>query len=194
MPRKKKPEIRDRIKELRRVRAGDLLPNPANWRKHPKHQRDVLQAVLTEVGYADALLARETPAGLMLIDGHLRAETTPDQLVPVLVLDVDAAEAGKLLAVLDPLAGLAEIDTDQFEALRETVETNDASLRQLLDSVTRDSPPLPALLEQAESAAAYRTGINEAFQILVKCDDEAAQVELLERLTAEGFECRALIA
>jgi hypothetical protein len=27
--------IRDRIKELRRVRAGDLRPHPKNWRKHP---------------------------------------------------------------------------------------------------------------------------------------------------------------
>ena len=46
----------------------------------------------------------------MLIDGHLRAETTPDQLVPVLVLDVDENESHKLLATLDPLAAMAETD------------------------------------------------------------------------------------
>ncbi len=44
----------------------------------------------------------------MLMDGHLRAETTADQLVPVLVLDANEAEANKLLATLDPLAGMAE--------------------------------------------------------------------------------------
>ena len=38
--------VRNRIKELRYVRAGDLIPNPKNWRKHPKPQRDALQAVL----------------------------------------------------------------------------------------------------------------------------------------------------
>ena len=27
-------QIRDRIKELRRVRAGDLKPHPKNWRVH----------------------------------------------------------------------------------------------------------------------------------------------------------------
>ena len=41
----------------------------------------------------------------MLVDGHLRAETTPDAIVPVLVLDVDEAEADKILLTLDPLAG-----------------------------------------------------------------------------------------
>ena len=31
--------IRDRIKELRRVRAGDLRPHPKNWRTHPEEQQ-----------------------------------------------------------------------------------------------------------------------------------------------------------
>jgi hypothetical protein len=81
-------EIRDRIKSLRRVRAKDLLPHPKNWRTHPDHQREALQGLLAKVGYANALLTRETPEGLMLIDGHLRAATTPEMKVPVLVLDI----------------------------------------------------------------------------------------------------------
>src|SRR5687767_5327024 len=96
--------IRDRVKELRRVRASELRPSPKDWRSQPVGQRDALRGVLAEIGYADALLARELPDGtLELVDGHLRAETTPDALVPVLILDVDEAEAAKLLATLDPL-------------------------------------------------------------------------------------------
>ena len=73
------PVIRDRIKELRRVRAKDLVPNPKNWRVHPKAQAEALRGLLSEVGCADALLVREVPDGrFMLIDGHLRAETIPD--------------------------------------------------------------------------------------------------------------------
>src|SRR5258707_2226606 len=102
--------IRDRIRELRRVPARDLLRNPRNWRRHPGEQAAALRGILQEVGYADALLARETPDGLMLIDGHLRAETTPDQVVPVLILDVTEEEADKILLTLDPLAGLATVD------------------------------------------------------------------------------------
>src|SRR5271169_4925418 len=85
--------IRDRIKEFRRVQATELVRNPKNWRTHPKAQQAALRALLSEIGYADALLVRPLPDGrLMLIDGHLRAETTPDMQVPVLVLDVSEDE------------------------------------------------------------------------------------------------------
>ena len=122
-------KIRDRIKELRRVRASQLRPHPKNWRTHPAAQQDALRGVLAEIGYADALVARELPDGsLELIDGHLRAETTPDAEVPVLVVDLDDAEAAKLLAVLDPLAGLAETNQDVLAELLEQVETESAAL------------------------------------------------------------------
>src|SRR5438445_1957583 len=76
-------KIRDRILGFRRVRASLLRPNPKNWRRHPKAQADALRGLLAEVGYADALLVRELPDGrLMIIDGHLRAETTPDSRSP----------------------------------------------------------------------------------------------------------------
>jgi hypothetical protein len=52
-----------------------------------------MRAVLQEIGYADALLAREDENGqLILIDGHLRADVTPSQDIPVLIVDVTAAE------------------------------------------------------------------------------------------------------
>ncbi len=71
--------VRDRIKELRRVKASRLRPHPKNWRTHPVAQQDALRGVLAEIGYADALLARELPDGsLELVDGHLRAEITPE--------------------------------------------------------------------------------------------------------------------
>jgi len=52
-------KIRDRIKELRRVKASELAPNPKNWRTHPQEQQDALRGVLAEIGYADALIAAE---------------------------------------------------------------------------------------------------------------------------------------
>ena len=64
-------EIRDRIVELRRVPADQLRPHPRNWRGHPPAQRQALQGILAEVGFADALLARQLLDGsLQLIDGH----------------------------------------------------------------------------------------------------------------------------
>ncbi len=105
--------IRNRIKEHRRVRAGDLIPHELNWRKHPKHQRAALEAIYKEVGFARSLLAFELPDGrLKVIDGHLRRDIDPNMRVNVEVLDVNEAEARKLLLSIDSLAALAETDGD----------------------------------------------------------------------------------
>ena len=125
-------QIRNRIKELRQVPASELRPNPKNWRTHPKSQQDALRGILAEVGYADALLARELPDGsLMLVDGHLRAETTPDQEVPVLILDINESEADKLLLSLDPLAAMAETNAQALDALLREVDTGSEGLQQM---------------------------------------------------------------
>src|SRR5499427_8200780 len=103
------PPIRNRIKSHRRVRAGDLIPHELNFRLHPEHQKAALQALYQEVGFARSLLAYELPDGrLKLIDGHLRRELDPGQEVDVEVLDVNDAEARKLLLSMDPLAAMAQ--------------------------------------------------------------------------------------
>jgi len=180
--------IRDRIKELRRVEAGRLRPNPHNWRTHPQHQREALQGILAEVGYAAALLARELPDGtLRLIDGHLRAEITPDQEVPVLVLDVNEAEEKKLLAVLDPLAVLAETDEKLLKELVAEIETESAALQQHLNGLTTDDE------EEAVEADADRQSVPQLFQLVVDCESEAEQQAVYERLKAEGYSCRLIV-
>lgn len=131
--------IRDRIRELRRVPAAELRPNPKNWRTHPQAQADALRGVLAEVGIADAVLARELPDGtLMLIDGHLRTETMPDAVLPVLVLDVDEAEADKILATLDPLAAMAEADAAKLDAILREVNTGSAAVQEMLAELADD--------------------------------------------------------
>jgi DNA modification methylase len=125
-------EIRDRVVELRRVRAGDLKENPRNWRRHPERQRRALRAMLEEVGFADAILARERGDGsLEIVDGHLRRSMDPEMVVPVLVLDVDEQEADKLLVSLDPLAALADADAGPLAELLASIETNSEDLRML---------------------------------------------------------------
>jgi DNA modification methylase len=129
----KTANFRNRIKGLRWVRAGDLRPNPKNWRRHPQAQRNALLGLLEEIGFADVLLVVELPDGsLMIVDGHLRADIDPDGQVPVLVLDLNEEEADKLLLTLDPLAAMAESDSEQIKALLETVHTDNEAVEELL--------------------------------------------------------------
>lgn len=177
-------KLRDRIKEFRRVKAGELLPNPKNWRTHGKEQRNALRGILAEVGIADAVLARKTKKGLMLIDGHLRAEEMPpDTLVPVLVLDVTEAEADKLLAVLDPIAGMADTDDAKLIALAAELDLASESLRDLVAS-----------LAPAEAAAdGPAAQITETYSVVIECRSEDEQRRLFDKLTKEGHSCRLLI-
>lgn len=123
--------LADRVVELRRVKAKDLLPNPSNWRTHSEHQRKALDAVLARVGIAGGLLARDTPNGLTLIDGHLRTGGDPEQEWPVLILDVDDAEAALLLSTFDPLGALAGQDDAKLVELVRGMNADDLALAQL---------------------------------------------------------------
>lgn len=183
--------IRDRIRELRRVRASELRPNPRNWRTHPPAQQDALRGLIAEVGYADALLARELEDGtLMLIDGHLRAETTPDAVVPVLVLDVDEDEAAKLLLTLDPLAGMATTSDVKLRDLLQRVDTESAAVAALLDklSQTHINPDVAS----PSASDCPQVVVPESYQVVVECRDEDDQQIVYERMRAEGYKCRVL--
>ena len=179
--------IRDRIKELRRVRAADLLPHPLNYRTHPPAQQEAMRAALEEIGWADVLIAREDESGrLVLCDGHLRRDLAPDELVPVVVLDVSEAEPEKLLATLDPLTGMAEIDKTVLAELASKVEFESKPLRDLLAAnLTESQSP-------NGTTASILSGLE--FRIVVDCADENEQVSLLKRFNEEGLPCRALIS
>ena len=125
-------KIRDRVIGLRLVKASDLTANEKNWREHPPKQQEAMREMLSDIGYADALVAREAKSGeLVLIDGHLRAGLTPDDEVPVLVLDVSEAEADKLLLSLDPLAAMADVDTVALDALIKSVEPSGEAIAEM---------------------------------------------------------------
>ena len=44
--------IKDRIREFRRIRASELLPNPKNWRTHPEKQKNAIRGCTFGEGIA----------------------------------------------------------------------------------------------------------------------------------------------
>jgi hypothetical protein len=179
--------IRDRIKELRRVPANELRPNPKNWRTHPDEQANAMRGILSEIGYADAVLARELDDGsLMLIDGHLRCETTPDAILPVLIVDVTEAEADLILASHDPLAGLATTDQTKLNDLLATLKPTSEALQEMLADLAEQNGSFDAEeVDFPAMAAGDRSGhVQMSFTLT---DDQATDLKsALAAAKAEG--------
>src|SRR5262245_62903142 len=180
---------RHRIVRHVRVRAGDLVPHELNPRRHPDAQRQALEDLYREVGFARSLLAYALPDGrLKLIDGHLRRDLDPDREVEVEVLDVTEEEARALLLSIDPLAALAEQQEQLYERLRELTPAGSEELEAAWHASTE---AYWRAVEPVESCGADALG--EQWYVLVTCRDERQQTELLGRFQAEGLACKAVL-
>lgn len=121
-------EIRDRVRELRRVPASSIKPHPLNWRVHNDAQREALRGVLQRLGFAGAVLAVERDGALLCCDGHLRSEEMGQREVPVLVLDLDDDEVKTLLLTFDPIGGMATANKARLDELLASYSQQTAAL------------------------------------------------------------------
>lgn len=121
----------------------ELLENEFNWRRHPQSQMAVLNDVIDEVGWAGACLFNERTG--RLVDGHARRKIAIEKgvdKVPVLVGSWDEATEKKILATLDPIAGMAETDDAKLSELIGTIETNSSAIDSLLKEIGNIEIPI----------------------------------------------------
>lgn len=118
---------------------ADLSANPANWRTHPKNQTSTLKDVISEVGWAGALLYNEATG--RLIDGHARKEIFHGERVPVLIGSWTEEQEQLILATLDPLATIAGTDQEKLDDLISEISSKSEQVQQFLDSISSHSFP-----------------------------------------------------
>ena len=154
---------------------ADLVGNPRNWRTHPKAQRDALAGVLDQVGWVqDVIVNRRTG---YLVDGHARvavAAQRGETSVPVVYVDLSEDEELLILATLDPLAAMAEADTEVLADLLASVTSEDAALTSMLDALAKaegidsavegltdpDDVPEPVEAPYVQRGEVYRLGAH----------------------------------
>lgn len=177
---------RNRVRELRKVKASELLPHPDNWRKHPQKQEDALRGLLKDVGIVGALLAVELDDGrLQLVDGHLRKGILQDEEVPVLILDLSPAEVGLVLASFDPLSSLAERDSIKLrDLIRETEGTVQSdSVRDFLEAIlVEDAKETKAATSSGISGLAAATALRPGREYVVIVADDREEWDRLKVL------------
>ena len=117
------------------------------------------------------------------------AETTPNAIVPVLVLGVSAEEADKILLSHDPLAAMAGTNRDRLGELLGKVDTHSDAVAAMFTQLAKDAVRGEGLLD---TVGYGRPDIEfgECYQVVVECDDEEDQRDLYDRMTDEGRICR----
>lgn len=173
--------------------ADQFTINPENWRKHPPRQRQAVKASLDALGWVDVVI--ENAQTGYLIDGHerVRQALEDNSEVPYIQVDLTPEQERLALATLDPLTNMAETDREMLAALldslRESVIVEDnAAARALLDDVERGENIL------SKTYSGEPVNIPENFMILIECQSEHEQADLLTRFEAEGISCRAIIS
>lgn len=91
--------------ETRRVRAGELQPNPWNPNKMPKRKFEALKASIAAEGYLGGIVTRQLDDGsLQIVEGEHRWRALIDVFGVDHVVDVTVADMTEVQAKLNTLA------------------------------------------------------------------------------------------
>ncbi len=165
-----------------------LLPNPANFRRHPDAQRRALRSSLDEHGAVQGPVWNRKTGHL--IDGHARVEMAledGESSLLVNVVEMPLAQERRLLRSFDAIGSMALVDDEALDALIESID--DASLEALLGEVAE---PVSGLLPEADPDALpenveTRCQVGDLWQLgehRLLCGD-ATKREDVERLMGE---------
>ncbi|MFE8034372.1 hypothetical protein [Thiohalocapsa marina] len=168
-----------------------LLAHPDNWRIHPEHQQQVMEGVLSDLGWIQHVVVSERSG--RIVDGHLRvmlAKASGQSSVPVVYVDLDPADEAKALASFDSVAALADLDADALMRALASFDSVDGHLDVFFADLAREaSDAIDAVSEspgESSGSTASRKRIQRG-EDTVKVVLSVPQVETVERaLRATG--------
>jgi len=167
-----------------------LIPYARNPRTHSEAQIAQIAASIAEFGFTNPILVGSDG---VIIAGHGRlaaAQKLGLETVPVVVLDHLTPSQRRALMIADNR--IAENAGWDEELLR--VELDE--LKEFgfdLELTGFDDKEISNLLDENNDLSSYADQqVREQFLVLVECNDDFEQRNLIERLTDEGYVCRAL--
>lgn len=185
------------------IDLGTLHADPSNARIHDQRNKAAIAASIDRHGFLGAVVV-EKGTGRILAGNErtqqaLAAGMTegvvvkydPQRQVPVIMADLDGAEADRFALTDNRTAELADWDEDVLKTALAAIGEEGREALTVEKLWTRAE--LKSLLTTSERAApdVISSAYNGTFAILVTCDDERHQRELLERMTDEGLNVRA---
>lgn len=163
---------------------------PYNPRKMSSKKMKALQKSIRYFGMVEPIVFNTRTD--RIVGGHQRVHAALAEgieKVPVVHVDLDEPSEKQLNIALNNITG--EWDNDLLAALlKDIIETSpDPTLTGF------DAEELAKLTEGIDAAGmdAPVDELPQKWEVLVTCESEQRQVELLERLAGEGWTCRALL-
>ena len=167
--------------------------DPANARKHPERNLDVIASSLVRFGQQKPLVVDANNRVLAGNGTLAAAKSLGWKAIQIVRSELIGIDASAFAIVDNRSAELAEWDPDIISAAMADSNIGDIGFSpseidawlsndtSLADSSTSDG---------IEDGAPQP--IDEKFQIVIDCEDVQQQKELYQRLSAEGFPCRLL--
>lgn len=172
----------------RLIPLSELHEDPANVRQHGTRNRAAVRASIQEFGQVETLVV-QAGTGRVLGGNCRLAELRAlgRDAAWCMEVDVQGVDATRLALALNRTAELAEWDAELLGRVLADLDEQD------LGDLWTEEEALAYLQSEPEppSEPAGRAATEGTFAILVTCDSERHQRELLERMADEGLDVRA---
>lgn len=176
---------RSRIVKYGKIRADQIQPHPLNPRKHPIEQRKAVQASFDVLGQIAPVIINAN--NNYLVDGEERSWLALAQgdatEVDAIWVDLSEEEHNLALTVYDWTTQMAYYDKDNLGELLEQIDTDNADLQALLDSMAQENG---IDLDEDEPLEDQGPQMDRAGELQAKWQTARGQVWIIPSKTGKG--------
>lgn len=169
------------------------LDQLVEWKDNPRRNLEAIRAVAKSIrtfGFGAPIVARK--ANNEIITGHTRfkaAKVLGLTRVPVRFMDLDEATAHKLAIADNKLGEISEWDEEKLNEQMIDLSLSEATM---LGFEMAELGKMMGDDDKPKNTKQRLAGLE--YKLVVKCADEQAQADLMDRLGLEGFEVSPLIS
>ncbi len=195
---------RIRITAVGMARAADIYDHKGNPFVPTEFQQAGLRGSLNQVGIVDVLkcyISERNDGRLTLMDGHKRKGMDPEQLWPVVVLDLNDEEADAQLLVHNLLGAWSGIDPIKMNVLVQQAKAKNAEMAAAKERIRAMIADQVEIAERAagdseprEKQFKFEDAIKASVKVVVPVTTELPVIERALKATGEKRRGAALLA
>jgi len=191
-----KPKIKIADVKVERWKLKDISPADYNPRTITDESLVGLGKSVDEFGYVEPLVVNKRTG--RLISGHQRFKVLTlreVEEVDVVIVDLDEAKEKALNITMNNQMIQGDWTNNLGDLLNELQENDSINIFDLSFDMLALEMKIPLLSDEKLSEEKSDDGVDKDFdyRLIIECDDEKQQADLIDRFVKEGLKCQALI-